>query len=104
MLRLHALPWAWRRTGALLAGTTGWLRSEVAHTIAFLLLLTVATMVLELPWGLYGTFVVEARHGFNKQTLGLYFSDLAKQVGCRWTLQRSCSARAQQHAAASTPC
>lgn len=31
-----------------------------------------------LPFSLYSTFVIEQRHGFNKQTLGLFFADLAK--------------------------
>ena len=30
--------------------------------------------------GLYGTFVIEERHGFNKQTLGLWVMDLVKQL------------------------
>lgn len=35
---------------------------------------------MEVPWSLYKTFVIEARHGFNKQTLSLFFSDIAKSV------------------------
>lgn len=31
--------------------------------------------VLGLPFALYGVFVVEERHGFNKSTLGLFFAD-----------------------------
>lgn len=31
--------------------------------------------VIGLPFSLYSTFVVEAKHGFNKQTLGLFFAD-----------------------------
>lgn len=38
-------------------------------------------MVSGLPWSLYRTFVIEERHGFNKQTLGLYISDTIKSVG-----------------------
>ena len=38
-------------------------------------------MVLGLPFSLYGTFVVEQKHGFNKQTLGLFFLDIVKSVG-----------------------
>ena len=37
-------------------------------------------MVLGLPFSLYGTFVVEQKHGFNKQTLGLFFLDILKSV------------------------
>ena len=35
---------------------------------------------LELPFGLYRTFVVETRFGFNKMTPALYFIDLAKSI------------------------
>ncbi len=44
-------------------------------------------IVLGLPFSLYGTFVVEQKHGFNKQTLGLFFLDILKSVGImlsRW--------------------
>ena len=33
---------------------------------------------VSLPLDLYSTFVVEQRHGFNNQTLGLYFLDMVK--------------------------
>lgn len=31
--------------------------------------------VVGLPFALYSTFIVEAKHGFNKQTIGLFFAD-----------------------------
>lgn len=31
--------------------------------------------IIGLPFSFYSTFVVEERHGFNKQTLGLFFAD-----------------------------
>lgn len=34
--------------------------------------------MVALPFSLYSTFVIEERHGFNKQTLGLFFSDMIK--------------------------
>jgi len=35
---------------------------------------------LHLPWELYHTFVLEERHGFNKQTLALFFTDKIKSL------------------------
>jgi len=35
---------------------------------------------VDLPLSLYRQFIIEARHGFNRMTLGLFFSDLAKQT------------------------
>ncbi len=89
VLYYYGLPYMWRQTGALLdllTSRTGYtvLQHEITHTIAFLLAVTVISMVVEMPWGLYSTFVVEQKHGFNKQTLGLYFTDIAKQASCCW--------------------
>lgn len=39
--------------------------------------------VIGLPFSLYSTFVVEERHGFNKQTLGLFFADKVSLLGKR---------------------
>jgi hypothetical protein len=85
VLHYRAMPWVWARTAPLLASAaraTGLqlLQGEICHTIAFLLIIIVANMALELPWSLWRTFVVEQRHGFNKQTLALYMSDLYKQA------------------------
>ncbi len=47
--------------------------------IGFILSLLIITAVLEAPFSLYRTFVLEARFGFNHTTTALYLSDLAKQ-------------------------
>ena len=36
--------------------------------------------LIDLPLSLYRQFVIEARHGFNRMTVGLFFSDLVKQT------------------------
>ncbi|WHZ12852.1 MAG: putative integral membrane endopeptidase [Burkholderiaceae bacterium] len=36
--------------------------------------------LLEVPFTLYQTFVIEQRHGFNKMTFGLWLADMAKGV------------------------
>jgi STE24 endopeptidase len=48
-----------------------------AGTLFYLLLLTAKTL-LDIPFSLYRTFVLEARYGFNTQTLGLWIADLLK--------------------------
>ena len=48
-----------------------------AGTLFYLLLLTAKTL-LDIPFSLYRTFVLEARYGFNTQTLGLWIADLFK--------------------------
>ena len=43
-------------------------------------LVTIPVEVLDLPFSLYFTFVVEERHGFNRTTPATFVKDLAK--GC----------------------
>ena len=53
---------------------------SLAHGTALLLSLAVALAVLGLPLGLYRVFVLEQRFGFNRMTMRLFLSDLAKQA------------------------
>ncbi len=46
--------------------------------LIFFGLLLLAGQVLSIPFALYNTFVIEEKFGFNKQTLGGFFADLAK--------------------------
>lgn len=39
-----------------------------------------AQTIIGLPFSMYSTFVVEQRHGFNKQTLGIFMVDKASCV------------------------
>lgn len=66
---LHALASYWHALNSpLLAGSA---------LVASLLLLTT---IVDLPLAWYNQFVIEARHGFNRMTPALFFSDLAKQL------------------------
>lgn len=38
-------------------------------------------MIVHMPFELYSIFVIEERHGFNKQTIGLFFMDKVKMLG-----------------------
>ena len=49
-------------------------------TVLFFLLDNVKEMMFALPWSLWGTFIIEQRHGFNKQTLGVFVADRIKMV------------------------
>ena len=92
LLRCYYLPWLWGRADAIshfLAGHISWYwHSEIAVTVLFFLLDGAKDVVLGTPFSLYRTFVLEQKHGFNKQTLRLFFLDTAKSV-CFIT---SCSA------------
>ncbi|KAJ3308973.1 CAAX prenyl protease 1 [Boothiomyces sp. JEL0838] len=52
--------------------------SEILQSIVFASILISLNTVVNLPIQLYSNFVIEERHGFNKQTYGLFFSDTVK--------------------------
>jgi STE24 endopeptidase len=51
-----------------------------AHGIALIASVAIVASVIDLPFALYRTFVIEARFGFNRTSLALFFADLAKQA------------------------
>jgi len=69
-----------------LGGGIGWLAGFWQHVFSAVILQGIAlfgsvlllSSLLESPFGLYQTFVIEARFGFNKMTLALYLVDAVK--------------------------
>ena len=59
---------------------SGWFDGEIARGLALIAMLSIVTTVVELPLGLYRTFRIEERFGFNKMTLKLYWIDFAKSA------------------------
>jgi len=53
---------------------------EVTISLLFVGIGMVYQMITSLPFELYSTFVIEERHGFNKQTLSLFFIDKLKGI------------------------
>jgi len=51
-----------------------------AHGIALITSVVLISSVIDLPFALYRTFVIEARFGFNRTSLALFLADLAKQA------------------------
>ncbi len=62
-----------------------WVRSfelgPVLSGLIFMGVLLVAKTVLELPFDIYDTFVIETRFGFNKTTWKTYIADAIKGIG-----------------------
>ena len=54
--------------------------SGITYGVALILAILGISALLDLPLSLYRQFVIEARYGFNRMTLGLFFSDLIKQM------------------------
>jgi STE24 endopeptidase len=58
----------------------GWLGTGMIQQLALLAAFAVIGGLLELPFSLYTTFVVEERFGFNKVTWKLWLTDLVKST------------------------
>jgi len=88
MLKLGAMPYVWDmsesvciKLGLLTAaaaagggGGGGWYHESIV-TSAFVFFLTFKDTLVSLPFAYYRTFIIEARHGFNKSTLSLFIQD-----------------------------
>jgi len=55
-----------------------WFSSEILHGTALIALFAVFTSAIDLPFGWYRTFNIEARFGFNRMTPSMWIADLAK--------------------------
>jgi len=62
----------------------GW--SELTTGVAFILVFSLLGSLLDLPFSLYGTFVVEQRFGFNKMTAKLFITDMLKQTALMFVI------------------
>jgi STE24 endopeptidase len=51
-----------------------------AHGIALIASVALISSVIDLPFALYRTFEIEARFGFNRTSLTLFFADLGKRA------------------------
>ncbi|CAH1904713.1 Peptidase [Candidatus Nitrotoga sp. HW29] len=54
--------------------------NSLIQGLAVILTVLLLSSLLEMPFNLYRTFVIEARYGFNKMTLAMYLADSAKSL------------------------
>jgi STE24 endopeptidase len=54
--------------------------NSLIQGLAVILTVLLLSSLLEMPFSLYRTFVIEARYGFNKMTLAMYLADSAKSL------------------------
>lgn len=80
VLGFAIMPWSWQYAIDVAQKIGFWADSEIFHSILYVIITSTVKMVLDLPWSVYGTFVLEQRHGFNKETVGVFVGDLVKQV------------------------
>jgi STE24 endopeptidase len=57
-----------------------WLQPGLAQQVALLVAFAVIGSLVDLPFGLYKTFVIEQRFGFNKVTPKLWLQDMLKSL------------------------
>ncbi|EDO31610.1 predicted protein [Nematostella vectensis] len=80
ILLLGGIPFLWNISGNLIAKFGFTTEYEITHSMSFLICAVIFSTITDLPWSLYSTFVIEERHGFNKQTLGFFIKDSIKKL------------------------
>mmetsp|Transcript_26156 Transcript_26156/g.43581 ORF Transcript_26156/g.43581 Transcript_26156/m.43581 type:complete len:464 (+) Transcript_26156:53-1444(+) len=91
---LGYLPYAWDLSGTATASIFNMLSitessslfQEIVVTWVFVVLMSVVDTLINMPFSLYSTFVVEEKHGFNKSTVALFFQDKAMTLGLTFLL------------------
>jgi len=80
LLFLHFLlyPYLWKLCVPILEAMGRDTTYKYTHQIIYLVLESTLSTIIGIPWGLYGDFVLEEKWGFNKKTIGLFFTDLVK--------------------------
>ena len=53
--------------------------SEITLGALLIIAVMVLSSIVEMPMGLYKTFVIDEKYGFNRMTFGIFISDLIKQ-------------------------
>jgi STE24 endopeptidase len=67
------LPW-------LTKAIRSWEYGLIVEGLIFFAILSLLATLSRIPFGLYDTFVIEERYGFNRMTLKLWISDLLKSI------------------------
>ena len=82
-LLMGYLPWLWTECEKVSGEILGKevdptsVKSECVTTILFILGMSLVDMAVNFPWSYWKTFKIEAKHGFNKTTFGLFVKDKA---------------------------
>ena len=69
----------WDKAGDLTSVVGTEPSNEVVRSMLFVFLFNVFNVILGTPFSAWSTFVIEQRHGFNKQTVGFYIKDQIKK-------------------------
>ncbi|CAM9212474.1 unnamed protein product [Discosporangium mesarthrocarpum] len=72
---LGLMPLLWDFSAKLLTNMGVENGGDIPTSLVFMFLRIIIETIVGLPFSMYSTFVVEGKHGFNKQTLGVFFAD-----------------------------
>uniref|UniRef100_A0A0K0E7G6 CAAX prenyl protease n=1 Tax=Strongyloides stercoralis TaxID=6248 RepID=A0A0K0E7G6_STRER len=70
------LMWSFSESIDKKIGLTG----EMSQSLTFQIINTLLTFVTGIPFSYYDTFIIEQKHGFNKQTLSFFIKDKIKSL------------------------
>jgi STE24 endopeptidase len=71
-------PFLWSSSGQILH-SVGY-SHEILQSIIFFLIETYIDTLFSIPFSYISTFIIEQKHGFNKQTMNLFIVDLIKSI------------------------
>lgn len=77
MIILYVMPALWKYSIGI-STKFGFSESEIVVSIIFMLMMNTLNSLLSLPFSIYSVFVIEEKHGFNKQTPGFFVKDTLK--------------------------
>jgi len=81
VLQYNVMPWVWEWALVPLAMVGLTQEHEVARSIVFTVVYMMAQTVIKMPFSIYSTFWLEAKHKFNKQTPYIFVMDMLKSFG-----------------------
>ncbi|XP_021181731.3 CAAX prenyl protease 1 homolog [Helicoverpa armigera] len=71
---------AWQQSEMIVASLNISPDREIIVSCAFISYVTLFNFVVNMPFTIYATFVLEDKHGFNKQTIGFFIKDQIKSL------------------------
>ncbi|CAH2238406.1 CAAX prenyl protease 1 homolog [Pararge aegeria] len=71
---------AWQKSENIAATMNINPNQEIIMSCIFMTFVTLFNFVVNMPFTIYGTFVLEEKHGFNKQTVGFFIKDQVKSL------------------------
>ncbi|RNA23761.1 CAAX prenyl protease 1 -like protein [Brachionus plicatilis] len=81
LLYIGALPYIWNLCSKQLSYfSSEWLNSEISISCLFIIYFILYGQITGLPWSIYYNFVLEEKHGFNKQTFVFFMKDNLKKL------------------------